>query len=590
MISSPVLLLTWSASTALAQVHLVNITNPVNGLPSACIQVLNQAVTCDESIQWAGMDFRYESDETLTKLCTATCSNSLSTYLRRIAGACGTSRFEGTDGLSYLPGYFAEVVLERHQTLCLKNANGKFCNAEIRNALKIDPDTQKMTGDPGPEATCNTCVASMLSTQLQMQLAHNNLVTSSVFKSFTSSCRISNMSPTPPATSTTFVSVPTTSGGTPTPTCSGKVHAISSGENCRSISLKESISTNELLLANELEAWCNNFPTSGTVCIPEKKKCQPHQLNYNGSDSCASLASQYNVTWAQIVSWNIEVGTYCDKIRRLAANGFVICVSTPGGEWVNPHPELEPTPAPTSTVETYFTLTGTNFASAPRPTRQVAYPNAGYVTPFANNTSQDCEVYVEPPIWTNWTLLNSTYSCEAVASGYGVSMDDFLDWNPSLLNSIGPDGECELQMGAQYCSQKRRIQSNQLTEHCVKRNLAQPGFDCAGYVEWNSLDRESFIEWNPDVGVACESFQTGHTYCAAVRHFRPKGIISTCSRWAMANDTNPDNNPCGQFETKFGLSHARFVAWNPSVKNDCSGIKLYYDYCVGTPTFPGNGA
>jgi hypothetical protein len=94
-----------------------------------------------------------------------------------------------------------------------------------------------------------------------------------------------------------------------------------------------------LLTANNLEAYCNNFPTSGTVCIPSAKKCKPYQLKADLSDTCTTIASQEGVTWTQIVSWNPELGEYCENIDMLAKGGQVICLSTPGGGWVNPFPE-----------------------------------------------------------------------------------------------------------------------------------------------------------------------------------------------------------------------------------------------------------
>ncbi len=96
-----------------------------------------------------------------------------------------------------------------------------------------------------------------------------------------------------------------------------------------------------LLAANDLQAFCHNFPTSGTVCIPTAKICQPYQLKVDLSDTCGSIAQQKGVTWTQLVSWNPELGEYCENIVGLAKEGQVICVSTPGGGWVNPSPDLE---------------------------------------------------------------------------------------------------------------------------------------------------------------------------------------------------------------------------------------------------------
>ncbi len=98
-----------------------------------------------------------------------------------------------------------------------------------------------------------------------------------------------------------------------------------------------------LLAANGLQGFCADFPTSGTVCIPSAKVCQPYQLKVDLTDTCASIAQQKGVTWTQLVSWNPELGEYCENIGDLAKGGQVICVSTPGGAWVNPFPETEST-------------------------------------------------------------------------------------------------------------------------------------------------------------------------------------------------------------------------------------------------------
>ncbi|KAF1941894.1 hypothetical protein EJ02DRAFT_434420 [Clathrospora elynae] len=37
---------------------------------------------------------------------------------------------------------------------------------------------------------------------------------------------------------------------------------------------------------------------------------------------------------------------------------------------------------------------------------------------------------------------------------------------------------------------------------------------------------------------------------------------------------------CAYFEDFWGVSHADFVKWNPSVKDDCSGIKIGNSYCI----------
>lgn len=65
---------------------------------------------------------RFESDDTLAGLCTTACSTALSTWTRRITGACGTQRFETDQGLAWLPQAFAEQFTERFNVVCLRNS------------------------------------------------------------------------------------------------------------------------------------------------------------------------------------------------------------------------------------------------------------------------------------------------------------------------------------------------------------------------------------------------------------------------------------------------------------------------------------
>lgn len=190
----------------------------------------------------------------------------------------------------------------------------------------------------------------MLSTQLQMPIGNTMTELQTQYASMTSSCKVSSMAITPLATTTNWVTMapkPTSPPGS----CVGTEYTVKAGDNCRTVSLSQGISTNDLLVVNELQSYCANFPTAGSrLCIPTAKKCKPYQLKADLSDDCSTIASAQKITWAQVVSWNPEVGEYCENLPRLAQDGHVICVSMPGGDWVNPFPE---TPEPTTTEPEY---------------------------------------------------------------------------------------------------------------------------------------------------------------------------------------------------------------------------------------------
>lgn len=167
------LLFTFGVGRSLAQLYLFNITEPIDGLSSTCIAVLNQALACDPFLLGLTPD-EWESDDVLDSICTSTCTMAWSTYLRRVSGACGTSRYDGGNGFLYLPAINIEPVYEQYQLLCLKDSwvnvlsyhsdqtrainnwlnafrAGEFCNAVIRDIMGIDPDTQaRSSGAPEP--------------------------------------------------------------------------------------------------------------------------------------------------------------------------------------------------------------------------------------------------------------------------------------------------------------------------------------------------------------------------------------------------------------------------------------------------------
>jgi len=114
--------LIWHFGITEGQISLVTLSANVPGLSATCITVVNQAVACNSSIIWAGNNGRVESDATLNGLCTTACTTALTTWQRRVAGACGTSRFESEAGYAILPQIYVEQYLEKYSSLCLKSS------------------------------------------------------------------------------------------------------------------------------------------------------------------------------------------------------------------------------------------------------------------------------------------------------------------------------------------------------------------------------------------------------------------------------------------------------------------------------------
>ncbi|KAI0400686.1 hypothetical protein F4802DRAFT_619562 [Xylaria palmicola] len=520
----------------LAQVQLHNITGTVPGLSSTCVQVLNQAVNCDASLLKIGLS-RFEKDATLSKLCTATCTSALTNFLRRVNGACGTSRYDGDNGFSYLASYYGETVWETYQTVCLKDPQGNFCNAVARDALGVDPQKGVITALPQSSAACNSCVLSSFQFQLQQPLLSAS-DSSSGYSTLTSACKITTMTPTKPVSNTWISS--------PAPTskpCDGTTYVVKSGDTCQSVSFGQGINTFELLTANKLLGYCRNFPSAGaSLCIPSSKLCKPYSLKTG--DTCRSIASANDITWTQLVAWNADIGDYCDGIDKMIGEHLTVCVSNPGGEWVNPSPGNGPNPTETaSTTDTIFTTPMTPYTNfPPAPTTVVAYPNEEFVPPYGNGTLLDCAAYAVAPVLVDGYAHKYSYSCNDTAVQYGITLSNLQEWNPGALETAdyGEGEQCYLPNGRQICVQRHPYaQSQGITEYCINYQVPPPGFDC-GFFSWRwSANVSHLMEWNPALDCTNSNLlQKGIEYCVAVKHFRPAGQISICNLWALANDTD----------------------------------------------------
>lgn len=136
----------------------------------------------------------------------------------------------------------------------------------------------------------------------------------------------------------------------------------------------------------------------------------------------------------------------------------------------------------------------------------MAYPNIAWVPAYANDTLQNCDVNMSPPVIYNYSV---EYSCDMAAQVYRVSLDDFMAWNPSLRNQSAD--ACELDPSEQYCAQKVRVEpEGGSTSYCVQHEFVEPGnfkSNCSEFLDLYRVDEESFGEWNSDT--TCETFDTG---------------------------------------------------------------------------------
>ncbi|EPS42984.1 hypothetical protein H072_3075 [Dactylellina haptotyla CBS 200.50] len=232
-------------------------------------------------------------------------------------------------------------------------------------------------------------------------------------------------------TSTGSHSVTTTA----TSTCNGKIHKIIPTDTCQLISLQERINAFDLARVNHLDAFCQDFPISGSLCIPSSTICTPYVVGV-GND-CTTIANAYNTSWTQILSWNPTLGPNCERIVSHISQ--VICVSPPGGGWINHHvPGTTKKPPMTDTTTTTFTNTIPITPISVLPTMTRPDIDKNYTIPFAPDTPRDCYDYI-------WETSNVT--CSFISSFVPIALEKFWDLNPRLPRNT----TCTIEPNMQYC-------------------------------------------------------------------------------------------------------------------------------------------
>ncbi|KXX76783.1 hypothetical protein MMYC01_209123 [Madurella mycetomatis] len=131
-----------------------------------------------------------------------------------------------------------------------------------------------------------------------------------------------------------------------------------------------------------------------------------------------------------------------------------------------------------------------------------------------------------------------------------------------------------------------------------------PSDNCTYFEQWWGISHEDFIKWNPSVEPDCSGIKIGNSYCVEVNWGIPStttttaaptstttpkpsptqpGLIDTCTKFYRA----VSGDICVGIAAAYGnFTFADFLAWNPAVGQDCSGLRAGWYYCVQGPKTP----
>ncbi|KAK2610141.1 hypothetical protein N8I77_003595 [Diaporthe amygdali] len=664
------LLLAWPGE---AFQYLTEATLPVVGLTSGCVSALTSDLACPRQVRtftWG--DFYPVA--TLEQVCTASCAAALAGYETSVAGACVAETYNLTEHSDAPVSLIPQTLHYYYNRSCITDGS-RWCNNVAAQAAGVtNTGAAKRQGVD----KCDDCLIK------HMQFVAGSPINGGVafqdeYSSLTSSCSKTGF-PLPSST-TPYPQPPIVTTTPATPTCTGATYQIQPGDTCQSVSQAQDVGTAWLLLDNGLQAFCGNFPTSGSLCVQSTCKVYTVQTN----DTCASIAEAQGVSAVMLGLWNPVLGTSCRSIGK--SIGDSICLSPPGGgsDYTIPTATAQPTagpsdvPAPVPTnvavgtnthcslfyevqpdeycnlillrysislddfmflnqginsnctnlfafesycvrpvgaIDTYPSHSG--YVPPVSATNTIPYdslPKATYtppaitglpaILPLANGTRKDCYLFVDgSQLQVEYDLANTLYisTCQALAGGWGVSLEELQNWNPSLNTN---SSDCAPQDGFRYCMEAydaslvtpgtpQPISETELpirhkwygadissslqdgaTPDCLEFAPIAAPMSCAQALLTYGLTIAQFYAWyegileSPatrvpsliDIGVVAPSptttSQAPTTTAVSPPGPTQPGIVANCNKWHVV----VSGDGCWSIANQYGISLETFYLW-----------------------------
>lgn len=334
----------------------------VSDFPDACGTALIQNVSCPDMAPRLD-PYDAHPPDILQQACVSSCGQALDSWYTQVSSACDGVTYVDADRNASLSDVVGRIAY-RFNSTCAQDS-GQYCNTYFQNASQA------------AALPCSGCGLRRLGDAAGDPFdGSRNAIER--YSSYTSSCGgdfTNHPLPTRAATSNSSNAVPTA------PACSSP-YAIRGGDSCDSIASSQGTATNWLLMDNNLQAHCANFPSNGSLCIDHP--CKPYKVK--AGDTCASIASANNISPVQLRVFNPWIDGTCYNINSTIDTQ--ICISQPGTAYVAPD----------------FNNTMPPATAAPVPDN------------IAPNTTNNC---------ANYYLVALGDYCSLLSMRFGIALPDF---------------------------------------------------------------------------------------------------------------------------------------------------------------------
>jgi LysM repeat protein len=211
-------------------------------------------------------------------------------------------------------------------------------------------------------------------------------------------------------------------------------------------------------------------------------------------------------------------------------------------------------------------------------------------------------------------LVASGDYCSKIVSNYGINLQDFYSWNPTVGESCAG-----LWLGYYVCVGVETPATpttttppatttaangvvtptpirDGMTPICQKFHYAVSGDNCWDLQSKYNMTMSEFYRMNPVILESCGGLWPGYYYCIAeipgvpnptTVHTPPPTPIVTpepadmmvpyCNKFHLAEE----DGECPDVEGLYGIAQWQFIRWNYNVWTACRGVDKGYWYCVG---------
>lgn len=201
-------------------------------------------------------------------------------------------------------------------------------------------------------------------------------------------------------------------------------------------------------------------------------------------------------------------------------------------------------------------------------------------------------------------LVKPGESCPSIASANGITLAEFLAWNPkagSNCNGLWADTYACVSITGHEPTPTNPSNGIQtpfpaqpnIVTNCNKFYFVNSGDTCPSIVSANSITLAKFLEWNPKAGSNCNGLWANAYACVSVIGYTPTptdpgngvqtpapiqaGMVANCKKFHyVATGQN-----CPDIQTKYGVTLANLYKWNPAIGPDCRGMWAEAYICVG---------